>query len=107
MTGERGSGQGKPPTPSHLSGKDIALLLPQALSQRHKSLLAEGKGSKENRSFPSSLTTRVKGRTGERGQSVEESLSWFSEERKEGGVGSVPGQSESVLDPARNDGNSA
>lgn len=42
-----------------------------------------------------------------KGQSVEESLSWFSEERGEGGVGSVPGQSESVLDPARNDGNSA
>ena len=107
MTGGRGSGQRQPATPSHLSRKDIALPLPQALSQLHKSLLAGGKGSKENRSFPSSLTTRVKGRTRERGQSVEESLSWFSEERGEGGVGSVPGQSESVLDPARNDGNSA
>lgn len=66
--------------------------LPHSLSHLHKSPLAGGKGSRENRTFPSILTTGGKGRMGERRQFQEEGLSWFSEEHGEGGVGAVLGQ---------------
>lgn len=77
---------------------------PPTLSHLHKSLLAGGKGQ---RTFSSSLATEVKGRSGKRGSlRRKEGLSSCSEEPGERGVGAVLGQSQSVLVPDRNDGNS-
>lgn len=71
----------------------------------HKSLLAGRKGSKENRAPQFSQPG-----SGGQGKGAvcggEKKLVYLGKAWR-GSVGSVPGQSESVLDPARNDGNSA